>query len=141
METIYKFEKLNSYPHMKPRDIEIWERFLEKYPGLYSSCQYDFHVGDPPPFNPLMDNDEDWNQDALYRLKIDAVGHNTDRIDIIEVKPDAGPSAIGQVMGYRVLYTRDENPKTEVGMAIVTDKERPNMAYLCKLSGISLFVV
>ena len=141
MRELFKYGPQNWYPHMKPRDIEIWERFIKAYPDAFENVQYDFHVGDPPPFNTLMDDDTDRNQDQLYRLKIDVIGHAPGRIDIIEVKPDAGPSTIGQINGYKMLYVRDEEPKENIGQIIITDKERPNMAYLCEKGGIQLFVV
>ena len=126
---------------MKPRDIAIWERFIDKFPAAYESVQYDFHVGDPPPFNPLMDDGEDWNQDALYRLKIDVVGHRENSIDVIEVKPDAGPSTIGQVKGYKNLYERDEQPTKKVNAVIVTDTLKPNMEWLADREGVMIVVV
>lgn len=141
MWDVFNYEKRYKYPHMKPADIAIWERFIEAYPKAYEKVQYDFNVGDPPPFNPLGDNDEDLNQDALYRLKIDVVGHLGSEIDIIEVKPLAGPSAIGQVKGYKTLFLRDERPKEKVNMVIITDTAKPNMRYLCNVEGIKLVEV
>lgn len=126
---------------MKPRDVEIWDRFIDAFPAAYKTCQYDFLVGDPPPFNPMPENGEDWRQDDLYRLKIDVVGYTGESSDIIEVKPDAGPASIGQVLGYRSLYIRDEEPQIPVGAVIVTDHERPNMRFLCEQSGVRLVVV
>lgn len=141
MIDVFKYEKRYWYPHMKPYDVAIWERFIEMWPDEYESCQYDYHVGDPPPFNPLMDDDEDLNQDALYRLKIDVVAHKNGEIDIIEIKPNAGASAIGQVKGYRDLYIRDEQPKEKINMVIITDRLRPNMLYLCQQENVELVVV
>lgn len=141
MRDIFKFEKRSSYPHMSVKDTAIWERFIDKYPDVYKQCQYDFHIGDAPPFNTLMDNDEDLNQDMLYRLRIDVVAGSPLGIDLIEVKPDAGVSAIGQLENYKLLYMRDEEPRQSVGMILLTDKERPNMAWLCKEKGIKLVVV
>ena len=141
MRDIFKFEKRTNYPHMNVRDKEIWERFIDKYPDAYKSAQYDFHIGDAPPFNTLMDDDEDRNQDMLYRLRIDVIGWSLDSLDIIEVKPNAGPSTIGQVKSYATLYKRDEEPQIQVRTIIVTDKEQPNMKYLCKAEGVELVVV
>ena len=141
MRDVFKYEKRAKYPHMKPRDIEIWERFIAKFPDAYQAVQYDFHVGDPPGFNPLYDDGTDKNQDALYRLKIDVVGFAGNTIDIIELKPSAGPSTIGQVKGYKTLYIRDENPKEQVNTVIITDVENPNMGFLCKSEGVVLIVV
>lgn len=141
MIELFKYEKGPWYPHMKPRDIAIWERFVAKYPSAYSECQYDFNVGDPPPFNTLMDDGSDKNQDKLYRLKIDVIGYTPDRINVIEVKPDAGTATIGQIKAYRTLLIRDEVPNKKIGMVIITDKLRPNMEYLCKQEGVQLCIV
>lgn len=138
---LVEYETRWKYAHMKPADIEIWERFIKQNPKAYQVVQYDFNVGDPPPFNPLMPDGEDLNQDALYRLKIDVVGYNGNDVDIIEIKPNAGPSTIGQVKGYRELYIRDELPVGMIGMTIITDRIRPNMEYLCRNEGIKLVLV
>jgi hypothetical protein len=141
MRDIFKFEKRPSYPHMNVRDVEIWERFIDKYPGIYNSVQYDFHIGDAPPFNTLMDDGTDKEQDKLYRLRIDVVGESDYYCDILEIKPSAGPSTIGQVESYKTLYERDEEQQKAVRAVIVTDKENPNMAFLCKQKGVQLIVV
>lgn len=141
MRDLFKFEIGNWYPHMSKADRAIWERFILKYVDAYDSMQYDLHVGDPPPFNTLMDDDEDKNQDMLYRLRIDAVGYTDMEIHTIEIKPNAGPSTIGQVKSYKTLYERDEQPRLPVRAVIITDIERPNMAYLCKQEGVFLIVV
>lgn len=126
---------------MSVADTEIWNRFLAKFPDAYERVQYDFHVGNPPPFNPLMDNDEDKNQDMLYKLRIDVLGHNGANIDIIEVKPNASASAIGQVKSYKSLYERDEEPKGKVNMVIITDAQKPNMDFLTAQEGVKLIIV
>jgi hypothetical protein len=141
MPEIFEFKTRYKYPHMKPNDIVIWERFLKKYPNAYNSVQYDFPVGDPPPFNPLGNNGEDLNQDILYRLKIDVIGKLGGKKDIIEIKPNAGPSSIGQLKSYRALFLRDEKPTDTIGMVILTDKINANMEFLCKTEGIKILAV
>lgn len=141
MLDVFKFEKRYKYPHMSRLDTEIWNRFLDQYPQAYDSVQYDFHVGEAPPFNTLNDDDEDKNQDKLYRFRIDAIGRDGSSIDIIEIKPNARLTALGEVENYKMLYERDEEPLGKVGMVIITDKEMPNMDYLCKQKGVKLIVV
>lgn len=141
MTESFKYEKGYWYPHMKPRDIEIWERFIDKYPEMYETCQYDFEIGDVPDFILNATEESDRKQASLYKWKIDVLAHTPDRIDIIEIKPNAGASTIGQVMGYHKLYLRDEKPSKKVGLVIVTDKENLNMDFLCKQEGVKLFVV
>lgn len=138
---MFKYGRSPFYPHMKPRDIEIWERFIDAYPDAYIECQYDFHVGDAPAFDTTVEGIADANQHMLYQLKIDVVGYKSNSRDIIEVKPDASPASIGQLIGYRTLYVRDEKPSQNVGTVLITNVERPNMRYLCAQNGVTLYVV
>jgi hypothetical protein len=137
----YKYEKRYKYPHLKPNDIAIWERFIDSNPTAFDTVQYDFNVGDPPPFNPLMQDGEDLNQDALYRFKIDVIGHKKDSITLIELKKDAGASSIGQIKSYKTLYIRDEQPKKPINMWIITNIIRQNMVYLCKQENVKLIEI
>lgn len=141
MITNFEYMKMLKYPHMSVQDTAIWERFMAKYPKAYSLCQYDFHIGDGPPFNPLMDNGDDLNQDMLYRLRIDVVGHLNGNNDIIELKPNAGVSTIGQVQSYKELFIRDGYKTGKVQAVIITDRLQPNMDYLCKQAGVILIIV
>ena len=141
MLDVFKYEKKDSYPHMSVADTLIWNRFIDKYPDAYTQCQYDFHVGEAPPFNTLMDDGEDKNQDKLYRLRIDVVATNGKDIDIIEIKPKAGPSSIGQLRSYATLYERDEFHTGKVSKVLITDQEMPNMDYLCKAELVKLIIV
>lgn len=137
----FDYKKGNWYPHLSENERIIWERFIDKYPDEYKTCQYDYHIGDAPPFNTMWDDGTDRNQDKLYRFRIDVIGHNDNRIDIIELKKDARLTAMGEVEKYTELYKRDDEPTKPVNMVIITDREMPNMDYLCKTAGIKLYVV
>lgn len=137
----FKFEKRYWYPHMKPRDIEIWERFIAKFPDAYEKCQYDFAIGDIPDFMENASSPEGQAMRELYKLKIDVLGYKGDTIDIIEVKPDASASSIGQLLGYVKLYQRDMNPTAKLRPVIVTSSLRSNMEYLSESQGVELIIV
>lgn len=138
---IFKYEKRYWYPHLKPRDIEIWNRFIDKYPDAYLECQYDFAIGDIPQFMKERSSVEGQAMQELYKKKIDVLGHNLDGIDLIELKPSAGASSIGQVLGYKAVYERDEKPGKPVRPVIITDELRPDMDFLVQQGGVTLFVV
>lgn len=94
---------------MKPADVHIWEKFIRANPGKFLSCDYDVPVGPTPDW---MNDTEDENgprQGILYRKKIDVVAYTPDAIHLIEVKPSAGSSALGQIQGYKILFD-DEFP-------------------------------
>ncbi len=45
MEGRFPFKILAKYPHMKPEDIAVWERFINKNPGYFDTVDYDVHLG------------------------------------------------------------------------------------------------
>lgn len=141
MIDFFAYEKGYWYPHLKPRDIEIWERFILAYPDAYKMCQYDFGVGDIPDFIKNASSKEGQAMQELYRLKIDVLGYTDDHIDLIELKPDAGMSAVGQVLGYVELYKTEQTPKLTIMPTIITNVERLNVRSFCERMGVKLFIV
>lgn len=115
-------ELLRKYPHMFPNDIIIWERFLLKHANEFTGFDYDIKVGSVPKFPDGLDTGIYKAGEILWKKRIDAVGHKADELIIIEVKPNAGPSAIGQVLGYVQLYRDEIKPAQKVSGMIVTDR-------------------
>ena len=141
MIDFFTYEKGYWYPHMKPRDVAIWERYIAQYPEAYDKCQYDFGIGDIPNFIANASSKEGQAMQELYKLKIDVLGYKNDTIDLIEVKPDAGASSIGQLLGYIALYKRDEKPTFKVRPVIITDVLKPNMQFFAEQQGVTLYIV
>lgn len=140
MRDLLEYKKLPSYPHMSKADSAIWERFITKYPDQFIEVQYDFHVGEPPSFNTLTDEGEDWNQDMLYRKRIDAIGHTDTQCFIIELKPNAGMSTIGQVKGYKMLYDEEGWTTKKTVPMIITDSMSADTQRYCEKEGV-LFII
>lgn len=126
---------------MKPYDFEIWERFIKKYPDFFSSVDYDVCVGDIR--GDTSELDEEWkkNADYLGKYKIDVVGYREENTYIIELKPKAAAKALGQIIMYDYLYTRDYKPAGPTIAVIITDEAMPNMHELCAEHNIMLMVV
>ena len=83
MEVPYVKSRTQYYPHMKPADIEIWERFIDENPNLYDMVEYDVPVGTTPEFLNEATPEATAGAQRLYSLKIDVVGHKAVFIDII----------------------------------------------------------
>ena len=126
---------------MKPGDILIWERFIDRNPDAYDTCEYDFWVGSPPPFNPIVNEPTEGSADGLYRLKIDVVGHKDGRVDIIELKQNATAASVGQVKEYTDLYTRDEKPAKRPQAVIITNRTRQDLLDFAIKEEVRIFVV
>lgn len=137
----YDPKKLARYPHMFPKDIAIWERFLEQYAEEYTGFSYDIKVGKGTEVSPDMPEEYARMADILSKYRIDVVGFKENLIEIIEVKPEASTVAIGQVVAYVSLYIRDFAPQVEVKGAIVTDRFIPDISYLTMQQGINYYIV
>lgn len=138
---LFPFKKRNWYPHMMPADVTIWERFIDTYPDAYDSVEYDVKVGTVPGFVTEHPDEIMRAQAVLYNKKIDVVGHNAGFISIIELKPRASMSTIGQVKGYLTLYKRDIKNTNDIQAIIITDALMPDMETLTKLESVKLIVV
>ncbi len=134
-------ELLFKYPHMFPLDIAIWERFLVSYGADYANFSYDVKVGSGSPVAPGTPDNYARMQEILSKYRIDAVGFRSNNIDIIEVKPDAGTIAIGQVVTYVALYKRDLKPSLTIRGVIVTNRELPDMKNLTKQLDFGYYIV
>ena len=134
-------EKLAKYPHMAPEDLDIWERFLEKYAQHFFGFSYDVKVGTPVETSPDWPENIKAMAETLTKKRIDAVGYTAANIWIFEVKPRAGASAIGQVNSYVPLFVNEFRPERTVLGAIVTDNEERDMVNLCNFHNIRLIVV
>lgn len=141
MVEIFPYEKRYWYPHLKPNDIAIWERFIDRFPNAFKSVQYDFSVGEIPIFVQQAPQEEQASMAELYRLKIDVLGFTDDHIALIELKQDAGASSIGQVTSYLELYRREVANTLPVRPYIITNTLKPNMAILTEAAGVKLYVV
>ena len=136
----YKFAKLRKYPHLGPEDIFIWEKFLDNFSAFYNSVDYDMHVGRGRDY-PMVDEPKIYNDMKWLSMKrIDVVGYKADRIDIIEIKPKAGASAVGQVEVYADLY-KEKFPKAgDIKKIIITDEMDPDTTRICGCRDIGVLI-
>ncbi len=141
MPDFVPFAKQPSYPHMRPADVVIWESFLAAYPDAYKEVAYDVMVGDVPDFVMDATDDVGSNITTLYKWKIDVLAKRGGGYDVIEIKPAAGASAIGQVICYDVLLDDVLGDGADTTPVLLTDSVRPNMPRLCAHHGVRLLVV
>jgi len=129
------------YPHMLPNEAEIWDRLLAIRTPPFIKLEYDVHVGDTPEPPPDLPDYLKPMFETVYRKRIDVVAHDPDKIFVIEVKPRAGMSALGQVLSYKFLYERDFKPTKPVEMRIVSEREEPNIREIAALQNVGIWIV
>jgi len=134
-------EKLRKYPHMMPNDILIWERFLTQFPVRFDGFDYDIRVGKG---RIPAETEPQWKIDlalALTRFRIDAIGWNDGKPTIIEVKPYAGLSALGQLLGYLYFWNKEHMDNRTSRLLCVTDKSTEDVRFLFGYYNVELIEV
>ena len=136
-----KYEKKPWYPNLREGETFIWDRFLVAFPDAYDEVIYNLHLGKGAEIPAGTEENIARDFKLLTQYKIDVVGFNKNQIDIIEIKPYAGASAIGQVISYQKLYIEHIDPNARPNLVIITDQMRPDTELLAKQLNIKIIIV
>lgn len=123
-------EKNRLYPHLMPGEIPIWEAWLEDHKSDFDRFNYDVRVGEsiiPPPH--LDANLADMAV-SLAKKRIDVVGYKGNDPTVIEIKPYAGLTTLGQLLAYPVLYRWEFPGMPPPKVLLITPRLMPDMANL-----------
>jgi len=132
---------MNRYPHMAPADTAIWTRYIRANQTAFDQVAYDVAVGEGAEFDTVVNPETGGDIRKLYQRKIDVLATKDGITYVIEVKPRASTSAIGQVKGYIRLVERDIPELKNLRALIVTDSMMPEMEFLAKAEGVEIRVV
>lgn len=126
--------------HMMPRDIPLFASYIFTPEGNnYTNWEFDVLVGDPE--DPGAHYPMSSRKAALYQnsLKVDAIGWLFGTPTIIEVKPNAGCGAIGQVLTYQKWYRMifDLEPR----MMIVCNRMSRQIQTACIIDNIDFRIL
>jgi len=129
------------YPHMRIWEEQIMTQFHDK-DILDATWTYDVPLkvrkGDFPTL--MSENEKNlWNR--LTSKRIDAVAETPDTIYVIEIKDRLRPSAVGQALTYKTLYTEQFNPTKPVTAAIIARYGDPDMQHVCDTYQIKTWVI
>ena len=97
------------------------------YPDFFERVNYDVRCGTGRSYPPVSDEKILHDIQGLSKLRIDVVGFRDKEQWVIELKPRAGASAIGQVMCYTNLYKDLCPANTPLTMAVITDEAVPDI--------------
>ena len=129
------------YPHMKPGEAAIWERFLRRLPWRAKSIRYDVRLGQGVA---LPTDTEAWVSKMVWALstkRVDVLVETRREVVIVEVKERAAMSAVGQLLGYLVLFRAQFPTKKVVKLAVVCERIAPDMGIVFREYGIEAYVV
>lgn len=109
------------YTHMVEEEVEIWERFMEKFPDRFETVDYDFRVGEGAPVPAGAAESHARMITMLSQKRIDALTWVDNQPTIIEIKRRVGLSTVGQVIGYKTLFEMN-----------LTNLKKPEVLIVCE---------
>lgn len=130
-----------AYPHLERRDAALWERFLVQHVPPITGVAYDVALGGQVPDDPNATPEQllGWQYSTAQR--VDVVAFTADEVWVIEVKPNARLGALGQVLGYVLLFEREPITTLPLVPTLVTDNLSPDVRYVADQLNIQVFVV
>ncbi len=117
-----------TYPHFLAADTDVWSRYLADPIVPIKEVWYDVHVGGAVQLLPGADEMDMRIAAGVTRKRIDVVAKVGAGFWIIEVKPVAGLTAIGQIIIYTRLFVREFSVTGEVFPVIVADEVDQDVA-------------
>lgn len=113
---------MSHYPHMLHEDIAVWTKFLEKMQHVIQAVWYDVHVGEPVALAPEASTVQQKVAAGVTRKRIDAICSIGSEFWVIEVKPFANMTALGQAFSYARLFAMEYETYRPVKAVVVCDK-------------------
>ena len=135
------YKKQNKYPHLLPEDTAIWERWIESHPDVFSSVQYDVHIGIEEDIDEAIEESIRGAWFDLTRWKIDVLAEDEAALYIIEIKPFANSKALGQALAYSLLYESEHQPVKPIIPVVLTNSHIKTTRRAGELMGVRVWVI
>lgn len=130
-----------SYPHMLAEDSEVWTEFLKNLPVDIRQVWYDVHVGEAMK---LPEGSSELDKKValgVSRKRIDVVALYRNVYWVIEVKPTANMTALGQVITYRRLFALEYAEMRAVQGVVVCFEVEPDVLDDFQIENIAVFQI
>jgi hypothetical protein len=128
-------------PGISPEDLDIWKRWRPREFKRYERFNFNVRLMRPIQLDPDVEDNIRRMAEFNAAKRIDVLGWGKASIDILELRNNAGLSAIGQVLGYRKLLQRDLADPRPIKMIIITNRDDPDVVETAEATGITLEVV
>lgn len=132
----FPFVQVAKYPHMKPEDVLVWDRFVAMHPGRFDTVDYDIALGVGAPTRPEDPENIQSMHTILSQKKVDVVAYKGYTTYVIEVKPIANARALGQILTYLQLYKQDHPLEPNIIPMIVCGEVEREMEGVFDTHGI-----
>lgn len=115
------------YTHLLPASSELIASFLQANPTKYTQVDFDIKVGQGSDPGDQFEDAIRIMAVQLSQRRIDCIGFTADRIDIIEVTPQAGLTCLGQMIAYPMLYAQTFQPTLPVNAVLIAHEFAPDI--------------
>jgi hypothetical protein len=126
---------------MAPGDVRVWREALRL--GLVKADRFEYDVRLGGAGADLVEREHPhlrmW--ETLLKKRVDVVAWSGSHATIIEVKPVASFSALGQAVGYRFLWGRERAGRGGFRVAVVCAIVDPDLAPVFRLQQVDLVVL
>lgn len=140
VQKVFKYQRLHKYPGMRPHDVAIWNQYIKNHPNAHTRVWYDVPLGDPFPDATEHDHVHKTGAFDVSRWRIDVLAESENGIAIIELKPNAGASALGQALAYEKLIRKEWKLEVPTIPVVLTDTLSPITEEAARLLGVLLLV-
>ncbi|MGH8755038.1 MAG: hypothetical protein ACREU0_04290 [Burkholderiales bacterium] len=125
-------------PHVSSEDLLLWEVFRKRYAKDYVGLYFDVALGsgEEAAENVRKEVADAWQR--LTRFRADVVGDTGAEWHLIELRPNAGPGAVGAVQTYTTLWSIAPPDPRPVRAILVTDRCARDIQTVARLAGIEV---
>lgn len=125
-------------PHISTDDLALWEVFRKRYAQEYVQFYFDVALGsgEDSPANTRPSVAAAWKR--LTQFRADVVGDTGSGWHLIELRPNAGPGAIGAIQTYSTLWLTDPPDQRELKPIVVTDRCSADIKRVASLAGVEI---
>ena len=125
-------------PHVSSEDLQLWEIFRRRWSKDYVAFYFDVALGEGEGAGPNISAKvaEAWRR--LTRFRADVVGDTGTEWHLIELRPNAGPGAIGALQTYSTLWGTGAPDARPIRPILVSDSCSDDIRRVARLAGIEV---
>jgi hypothetical protein len=125
-------------PHVSSEDLVLWEEFRRRSSKDYIAFYFDVSLGTGEEPGPGVSENVGKAWQRLTRFRADVVADTGTEWHLIELRPNAGPGAVGSVQTYTTLWTIQPPDARPVVPIIVTDRCSQDIRTVAQLAGVEV---
>lgn len=125
-------------PQISSEDLLLWKEFRKRHAKDYVLFYFDVALGsgEDPGLGVAESVAKAWTR--LTKFRADVVGDTGKEWHLIELRPNAGPGAVGAIQTYATLWLTDPPDGRELRAMIVTDRCSADIRKVASLSGVEV---